>query len=267
MKAIFLCILFFSFSLQAVIQRLPEKEPRKVFILTIPKSGSHLIEKAVQEITHREVKMLPYKTLWTLPRVQELEIDDIIHWTHFYKEADALKNVDPNKYIKIINIRDPRDVIISQRDMANRRGNWARWTPPHFFDDYFKLSQEDRLSFSIYFPDKYDSVKVFLDRALAWVEDPDVFICRFEDLVGPQGGGDRLRQENTLRGLAHHLGYSIEEDDIKAIADNLFGNTEMFNKGQIGRWRELYTPKHKMEFNEVMGDRLIKLGYEEDLNW
>lgn len=259
--------LFFARSATAVIQKLPEKQPRKVIILTIPKSGSHLLEKAVKEITDRFVDMLPYDTLWKLGRGQELAIDEDIHWTHLYKETNRLKDVDPEKYIRIINVRDPRDILLSQIGWADRLRNWASWTPPKFFDFYHTLSQEDKLSFCIYFPHKYDSVKEFCNRALEWMKDPHVLVCRFEDLVGPKGGGDKAVQEKAIKDLANHLGYDLDQLDIESVANNLFGDTETFNKGQIGRWKEVYSEKHKAQFNEVLGEELIKLGYEQDLNW
>jgi hypothetical protein len=40
-----------------------------------------------------------------------------------------------------------------------------------------------------------------------------------------------------------------------------------FRKGQPGNWREHFTAINKARFNEVTGDLLVRLGYEEGEDW
>jgi len=40
-----------------------------------------------------------------------------------------------------------------------------------------------------------------------------------------------------------------------------------FRQGQIGSWREVFTPYHKDLFKRTMGQELILLGYEPDDQW
>ena len=63
------------------------------------------------------------------------------------------------------------------------------------------------------------------------------------------------------------MGVDLSLQQVQEIADTLFGDTVTFRKGQIGSWRDLFTPFHKALFKEVMGEELIRLGYESDCNW
>ena len=43
--------------------------------------------------------------------------------------------------------------------------------------------------------------------------------------------------------------------------------TSFFRKGIAGDWRNVFTEEDKVLFKKEAGDLLIKLGYEEDLDW
>jgi hypothetical protein len=46
------------------------------------------------------------------------------------------------------------------------------------------------------------------------------------------------------------------------------GNTDShFRKGVAGDWHNYFKPEHVAKFKELLGDRLIDLGYEKDLEW
>lgn len=260
-------VLYFS-SLNGVIHELPQSHPRKIVLITIPKSGTHLLQKAVHLITGQPVEMISFADVHALGR-KEIELDPsdgIIGWQHLFPQLDCIKD-DKEHFIKIINIRDPRDILVSQIDWHLTMGMWASWTPPGYIQKFAKLSQDDQLSEVIKFPSEWYSVKRFTKKALEWMKEPDVFVCRFEELVGPQGGGSREKQEKVIRDLATHLGYSIEQEDISYIAENIFGDSYSFRTGQIGRWPEFFKPKHIQQFKKTMGNMLIKLGYETHSNW
>ena len=40
-----------------------------------------------------------------------------------------------------------------------------------------------------------------------------------------------------------------------------------FRSGKIGGWKEEFTKKNIKKFKRLMGESLIKLNYEKDLNW
>jgi len=74
-----------------------------------------------------------------------------------------------------------------------------------------------------------------------WSQYSFVLTIKFEDLVGPQGGGTSSAMENTIRKIANHINVAIDDTDLDAIQNALFGGTKTFRKGQIGSWKE-YEP-------------------------
>jgi hypothetical protein len=69
-----------------------------------------------------------------------------------------------------------------------------------------------------------------------WSAEPFALTIRFEDLVGPAGGGSRQIMISTIANVARHI--DITAPDVEEVADNLFGGTATFRRGLIGTWRE-----------------------------
>ena len=90
---------------------------------------------------------------------------------------------------------------------------------------------------------------------------------RFEDLIGPNGGGDWETQLETIQKIADHLGITVTEEKIERVARNLFGGTGTFRKGQIGAWKKHFKEHHKQAFKAIAGQLLVDLGYETDFDW
>ena len=106
-------------------------------------------------------------------------------------------------------------------------------------------------------------------KAFEWLEqDPEVLVCRFEDLVGPKGGGDLDKQKETLFCLAYHIGMELTQKKLDHIIEHLFGNTHTFRSGRIGSWKQNFDKEITQLFKaSQLGTLLIKLGYENDHNW
>lgn len=231
-------------------------EERKVILGTIPKSGTHLAKKLIEGILHQSISAGSVRALQDPRRSGCL--------FHLLPETDHIMDRHEAGEAKVIMIRDPRDVLISQMHWI-RKVSW--WAPSNVIKKFRESSPEGQLTTLIEFPDTYFGVHYFVRKALEWMKRSDVFVCRFEDLVGPQGGGDRARQEATIRALAEHLGRSLSMQEVHQLADTLFGGTVTFREGQIGTWRAHFTEEHKRLFKGQMGQELIDLGYERDFNW
>ena len=115
--------------------------------------------------------------------------------------------------------------------------------------------------------------KVILNRAefyslfTPWMNNSRVLSVRFESLVGPEGGGAREDQIREIINIGRHMGLKISEEKALAIAQELFGGTNTFRKGQIGAWKEEFSAEHKELFKKHAGQLLIDLGYEKDFDW
>jgi hypothetical protein len=195
-----------------------------------------------------------------------LQAGDYARWHVPY--SDTLRDSLLRMEIKmVVMMRDPRDVVISQ-------AKYVRSYKPHrLYDLYQSLSEDECILQSIngVAPTAEHNGLVDIDtrcRSITgWRDWPNVLWVTFEELVGPEGGGTEADQHDALRRIAHHLGFWGRGGEIARIAEQLYGGTRTFRKGQIGGWRERFTPAHKAAFKAVAGSLLVELGYEQGNEW
>lgn len=244
---------------------------KKIIFLSIPKSGTFLTKKTVELISNRPVEWItrsidpnPVPNFAT-----DLDpMDPTIVFHHLFSSLDFIRDDASGRYIKVVVIRDPRDALISQIHWLE--GCDVCWYSPEEYNRSFNaLSFQERVTKGICFPESAESfsIRSFTRKALEWMAKPDVFVLRFEDLVGAEGGGDPERQGRTLLALAEHLGTPLTSERLGQIQSSLFGESFTFRKGQIGSWREYFTQEDIQIFKERMGEELIQLGYEKDNSW
>lgn len=266
----FICLLG-AFPLCAKPEEQPEFASKKILFFSVPKSGTHLLSKLLWKMTNRSVEWLaPCYYGDPKPDPESLDPNDRgIYLHHLFSSFDTIKDDHSGKYIKILLIRDPRDTLVSQVEWTGScKGCWW-WAPNKFNDMFVNLPRKQKYMTAIHYPEEKEhyGLKYFFRKALEWMEDPEVLVLRFEELVGPEGGGDAEVQKNAIRKLAAHIGYTVTEEDVDWLAEHVFGGTATFNKGQIGTWRENFTPDITKQFKNQMGQLLIDLGYEKDNNW
>jgi hypothetical protein len=160
-------------------------------------------------------------------------------------------------------LRDPRDVAVSQMHYIKQK----KRHPIH--EAFMALpSDEERLLFSIRGGVLGGRELLSLDERyrqfVGWQRDENSVLVKFEDLVGPKGGGSAEAQRATVERVARHLGVSVGEEIAPSIEEDLFGLGRTFRKGQIGGWRSAFSEQHVRATNEVAGPLLVELGYEAD---
>ena len=109
-------------------------------------------------------------------------------------------------------------------------------------------------------PQEYNVIEHFyFSRVLLF--HPNVLKVRFEDLIGPRGGGDSQRQLESIRAFAQYL--SIDQADIESIADNLFSeDSATFRRAQVGSYKTFLTPEQLQYFNKRHAKILSQYGYD-----
>ena len=170
--------------------------------------------------------------------------------------------------IKMILItRDPRDVINSELKFFLHTKNLV-------LHKYYNSLTWDEGIRSIIFgvPQSKDgpnqpSIKDVLLDFRPWLFKPYVYVTKFEDLVGSQGGGDNRVQTEEIKAIAKHLELAVSDEELINIKSNMFGGTHTFRKGVIGSWKRKLSKVHRLACNELIGDLLMELGYEDDSNW
>lgn len=275
-NALFLFLAVFLFQWSALYSEGAEHNP--YLLLTIPKSGTHLIAKLIEKITGEPIfglaNILPYASDASqfFPPIKEEEVQVILQFmeggpnqsivSHF-NLATYLEPYAQSGYAKMIFVRDLRDVCVSL---------------VHFIHEHLDIvlgksaSFDQRLAFVIRgvhwsLNRSIFNVKLEAQAAIQWMQDPEVLVLRFEDLCGERGGGSLDAQLECIRKVAQHLDIALSEAQLALLPEEIWGNTVTFRKGEIGSWKSCFNKANKRLFKTVLGEELIRLGYESDYNW
>jgi hypothetical protein len=247
-----------------------------LFVAGLPKSGTSWLENMVAEYPGYKKNMLP----------QAIKFEQRNKGSHFLElEKEWLKSLENSltvlklhnygsennaEILKILKIpyivlyRDLRDVAVSYYFYVKKT-----WHHPEY-EAYKDLSiVEGLLRFS----------KTLLPAYKKWIDsweqnvDPSLGkIIRYEDL-----------KQNTFTiftQIADHFQLPNGSERIKEIVQkNSFkkltggrkegeeNSSSFFRKGTSGDWKNHFTPEIKDKFKNIIGNQLIELGYEENLNW
>jgi hypothetical protein len=173
-------------------------------------------------------------------------------------------------YRTIFIVRDPRDVAVS--DLHYILG--FRQHPLH--ERLHRMpSEEERLLAMITGIDETRDGHPLLEPMgervagyLAWMSSDQAITVRFEDLVGPSGGGSDARQRGTVSAVLRHLDRDDDPDAVDRIRRAVWSpSSSTFRRGSTGDWRLHFRPVHVQKVKELAGSQLIALGYESDLDW
>lgn len=173
--------------------------------------------------------------------------------------SDALFVLLAQENARIIVIRrDPRDILVSFAD-------WIGGRPDYFLHrDFADLSREARIERLLrggagngY---RLRPFAETLALAQPWLTAGDAVLCiAFEDIIGPNGGGSRDKQEQALAAIRTHL--KLPVPDNPDWIDRVYGSSLTFNKGRVQRWRELASGDLCDEINERLRSQLDLWGY------
>ena len=235
----------------------------KVLCVSIPKAGTHLLERAICLHPRLYRKLLPNVSEENVDRwggvtglVAKVRPGQVVaghlRFHAEYPEIIARGGIRP-----IFLIRDPRDIVVSQVHYVSRRTDHRLHA---LFDGLPDV--KDRLRLAIAGDPEHDVVSIGdrLDYFAGWLG--AAFVVRFEDLVGPEGGGDSDRQDATIRSIYDFLGMDVDGHVLARIGDRLFSaDSPTFRSGTIGGWRRYFDPELEALFDRTVGDRILPYGY------
>lgn len=261
-----LLLLLFSFPISAKMT--DPVHDQKVFFVTFHKGGTHLLQKTLSLLTHKKTMLLPferYEEFAKNPNAYFKQSPEPIIGAHAFSCFNPLINNPSRNFVTVVLLRDPRDVVVSET-------YWIHWIKDHlvcedWLHEFASLPLEDQISHTLQTSREQTGTQMLAKNLLSWMKDPSVLVIRFEDLVGPKGGGDAQRQHAAIKALAKHIKRPITDSQIDLLADMLFGNTATFRTGQINSWKNCFSPHHKELCKEIMGQALIELDYENNNDW
>jgi hypothetical protein len=194
---------------------------------------------------------------WTVGGVHEIWQDEYVDTYGRNHRGSFLYQWMKDGWPKLIfNYRDPRDQLLSMMNFI------MEWKVPHPLVDLYRPifksleSTEARISYAIRCP-TFPFRNAY--RRDAWLlAHPSVLKIRFEEIVGPEGGGDAGVQRDTIKRMIDFLGLTV---DLDAIVEGLFGGTITFRQGKAAGWRDSFSAANLRAFESRYGDELELYGY------
>jgi len=283
------------------------KQHNHIMCITIPKCGTHLFLKCLTQFNLENVsfrynqefkldkemkkaieinkKLAPdyYRGKFHIPSVGGLPQNltrrmkrsgrraYFEHWPH---TSESEKFFDGHTGANFFVIRDPRDMIVSMAFFLHKGPDDLKMNINDLIFDFIDGRQKHFVPWGVgingAYPLLYEhGVTGFYKLYLPWIKARKFYTVKFENLVGSKGGGSDDVQLLEIKNIANHLGLKLNDNQVKKIINDLFGQSSTFREGKIGSWKKYFTQDMKAAFKKAPGacDLLIALGYEKDMNW
>ena len=237
----------------------------KALIVSVPKSGTHLIERALclhprlYRPLIRTVNETNIESLGGWPRLASRLRPGGVLVSHLHFDAQRAAIARFHGLRTILMIRDPRDVVVSNAHFIPTR-------PDHYL--YDALSAEPDLHSRIRLLIVGDAARGVpsIGQHLAAFDGwraGGALVVRFESLIGERGGSSGAAQAERLHDLARHLGFGEDRPAwVQTVRARLFSEeSPTFRRGQAGQWRESFTTDLWRLFDEVCGYWLERYEY------
>lgn len=264
-----------------------------IVLNSLPKSGTHLLIKLLEElpgISRVRLQLAPrlqprfaacpgertvdLGVVWPSP-VSRQKVERAIRTlpsgafitAHVPHAPDLAEMMQASGIRMVVLTRDPRDVAVSgARYLASEAGH-------RLHGPFAAMSEVERLMAAIVgVPPEADGrgmrdLRSRVTSMTGWGHEPFAHLTRYEDLVGPAGGGSLAAQRKAIVGIAQHLGVPVMPSEVDRIAGVVYGGTPTFRKGRAGAWRDHLGPEHLSAAGPLLEDLLIEQGYEQDGAW
>ena len=194
--------------------------------------------------------------------------------THLRPSQDNHDCIMRNGVKKVlITYRDLRDVVIA-RYYRLMEFPWPK--DHHNYVDYRAVGKEEALKHCI---------ETVSSKFVPWIqgwrkiaeENPSQYLLvKFEDLKKDTRGTFgkvldfyeiKMSDKNILKIIEQSKGKGTMKENMNAAQILPWGHSSNFRSGKIGNWKSEFSDTHINRCKNLMGEILIELGYEKDLNW
>jgi hypothetical protein len=238
----------------------------KVYVNSVPKSGTHLLSQILQGIPGMK-DVVTWYFLENFDTIKDLP-HGLLGLGHFPYKPEVLKKIRKNGIKPIFLSRDPRDIAVSLAHFFA----WEKVKDHPLHEHFTKQlkTQDERLLAIIRGVDKkYPGVYQHTKQIYTWRKAPNVLQIRYEDLIR-----DHRTRNIAVRHMINYLWDDLKKLDMtkQELANRMIqninpGKSWTYRKGKVGGWREEFKEHHKAEFKKVTGNWLVELGYEKNQNW
>jgi hypothetical protein len=235
----------------------------RILISSIPKSGTNLIIQLFGEGRAKHINTSVSVQYDGMPIRKDLgsekahvpfgqtcrEISAFkgVAFGHIPFRLDFLEAMQAKPTFFILNVRDPRDVIVSHYHWIQERPNaLMNWT---YLDDTRLSDKSDPImSLIIAAPLLWQNYLPWLDHA---------YVMRFENLRTDLRLACRKMLDKV--GVQAQTQLNLSEHAMAARVKPTISPT--FRKGGIGEWKSHFTAEHREVFNRSMQETMERLGY------
>jgi len=242
--------------------RIAPGDAPKVLTISIPKSGTHLLERVLcshprlyraarPTINHvnQWQKGGPKRALGRLRPGQILVSHLPFHW--FWHGLAQQHGV-----AMVLLVRDPRAILLSEAEWAVENAGSRQYERIAAHSD---LATRARMLL-----DGTPEFVAFADRMQRYVDwmQTAPHLVRFEALVGGRGGGDDETQRRALHELFTHIGLPLDDAGLERIRTTAFSQlSPTFRHGQTDRWRTVLPDDLQRDASTALASTLAAFGY------
>jgi len=249
--------------------RLTNGSMPKVICISIPKAGTHLIERALCKHPGLYRPLLKTVDEANLPvdgfeqLIAGLRPGQVIFSHLFYTEERARVLSEMNVHCLFM-IRDLRDIVVSEANYLSSSTN-------HIYHRAFAGidTQQGRIERALegHTESGLPSMVQLFEGFRGWLNSAAKTV-RFEDLIGASGGGDTAQQEKVLAEIFQFIGVSCDDKCVKKLAAKVFSTASpTFHRGYSSQWPNFFDEEIKQKFKSMTGDALINYGFESSTDW
>ncbi len=249
-----------------------------VFGNAIPKCGSKLLFNILRSLESigpfvdtglNEIK--PYyqgaatSQEWIIKQLDSLRSGDI-RFGYLNAIPEYLERLTQVNWASFFIIRDPRDQIISEIYYALQMHKGH--TLHHLMQELPNMQARIDVLTREIDNGPFQRVGVFdhYARFSGWIEHPDVCVLRFEDLI--RNNRSEIERIISFLERKHFRPSTRREHAITIMLDAMAPKkSETYRQGKTGGWRDHFNAGNIDIFKELTGDLLVKLGYENSLDW
>jgi len=251
----------FGLTPRKLVSRVSATGLPKVLCVSLPKAGTHLVERAVclhPRLYRRMLRTLNPQNVGpdgiggVLSRLRPGQV--VLAHLPFDPAYPELLRSEGIETLFVV--RDPRDIAVSLAHFIGGRGDH----PLHFAYSA-RPDLRSRIELAILGDPvarpPAPSLESILSEFSGWLES-GALVVRFEELIGPRGGGDAGEQDRILQRIYERLGLRPPA----GLAERIFSSeSPTFRKGAIGQWRELFDAGLEALFDREAGGWMEAYGY------
>jgi sulfotransferase 6B1 len=263
----------------------------RLFFTTIPKAGKNVVysflhalqfkrlhtpsrDLASQHTYLRHFPELTRRATYALPAATQSETSLDASMREFKAELRALQDgqalqghfafdVELHRELVAQDIpgafvyRDPRDCALSMANYVLHKQ-----MPPHLAERLGHLPLEQVLEVLLTGDGQLIPFADYMNSFRGWLTAPGVLSIRFEDMIGAHGGGAAGMQRRVFAELAQRMGWRGRPEELQQAIEAAFSpGASTFFRGQIGAWREAFSPHIQQTFDKHAGDLVAAWGY------